>query len=56
MSQQEFLCHYSSYVALQLMFAIGNSRPSCFVCRNKNNLTIEIFLLLVVNSECYVAT
>ena len=57
MLQQEFLCRHSSYVALQHLIAIGNSPPSCFVCRDINNLVkTEIMLPLVVNSNCYVAT
>ena len=38
MSQQEFLCRHSSCVALQILVVTGNSPPSCFGCRNINNL------------------
>ena len=39
MSQQEFLCLHSSCVTLQqLLVATRNSPPSCFVCRDINNL------------------
>ena len=52
MSQQEFLCLHSSCVALKLLVAIGNSLPSCFICRERITfVTTEIVLLLVVNSD-----
>ena len=38
MSQQEFIFRHSSSVVLQLLAVIGNSPPSCFVCRDINNL------------------
>ena len=38
MSQQKFLCCHCSCVALQLLVATGNSPPSCFSCRDRNNL------------------
>ena len=64
MSKQEFLCHHSSCVALQLLVATGNSPPSCFVCRDKSNLCRDRdfialgckFLMLCRDKIFFVAT